>query len=661
MTRQSYPTANWLSLWAILLLSSGLLCGNPLPSVKEWQPKPGTLSLQKVICYCSDGMDREIANLHDILHQAQIEVVNAAENTEIITISLECKELDLPVPDGDYRDNVLNQGYELEITEKNIRISARRPAGVFYGIQTLRQFIENDREKLPCGLIRDWPDLSVRMIMLDLARQMEHPDYIRRVIDFCARYKINALHLHLTDDQFSCLYHEDYPWLMHPHALQSHQVKELVDYAGNFHIEVIPEIESLGHCRSFIRHPQAGDILHQTKAKSLHAIPGYSNVLCPASPLTDVYLDAMYKRCAELFPSPSLHIGCDEVHLAGCTRCETQWPGLSPEKQFMQHLQHCIALAAKHGKKAVIWNDMFWRSWRGNKLNFDIASIVEDIPPSSVVIYDWHYYKIPTEITTQFKSMGYDVIGCPALMASGYMIYPSPERLKNVQEFARVARENNLMGLNTTIWLPQRYLTDSMWPGIAYSAAQSWAGSNTKNAEFFTAYLSDYHRSDRGNIYNSIWKDLGDVGWTRSNIVAACWHDEASLKNAAKLAQKYRAAYEDYLKTMNDIRRRIADMTPAISDHKTEWQAFDHALGVYAWTIEQTLAAPQIAQKKPGYQETLQKLNQGCLQAITWVTEDWDRNRFADDIMGKDDVGSVGGQHLLRSLVLVNRFHQQYK
>ncbi|MBN2209947.1 MAG: beta-N-acetylhexosaminidase [Sedimentisphaerales bacterium] len=635
--------------------------GQFLPMVKEWQPDAGSMTLKQVLIVAEDSsLVKEAAYLEEILSEASIEVVKAARpDASPVEILLQCGAPELNVRKSDYRDKLLDQGYKLHITNKNITICSRTREGVFYGVQSLRQLLESHPSGIPLGIVRDWPDLPVRMIMLDLARQMEHPDYIRRVIDFCARYKLNALHLHLTDDENSCLYHEDYPWLMHPHALQADQVRALVEYAGRHHMEVIPEIESLGHSRVFIRHPQAGDILHQTKAKSLHAIPGYTNVLCPASPLTTQYLNAMYERCSELFPSDSIHIGCDEVNLAGCARCEAKWPDVSAGDQFLQHLRNCIQLAARKGKRTALWNDMFWRGWRGTELNIDIDAIVKDIPQSSVVIYDWHYHKIPIEITAKFKALGYDVIGCPALMSAGYMIYPNSRRLENVRAFAQVAREMDLLGLDSTIWLPQRYLTDAMWPGIAYAAAQSWAGDNTDDATFFASYLQNYHQSEQGDVYARIWRDLGRIQLGRSEITMACWNSESSLQKAAKQAEKKHDLYQEYLDRVNDIRCRIAEITPTISAHQTEWHTFDHAMAVLAGTIKRMLVAPQIAQKQAGYEDTLRQLIEENSQAVKWVTEDWDRNRFADDIIGKDNIAASGGQHLLHSLVLVQRYHQQ--
>ncbi len=615
-----------------------------LPMVKQWQPETGTLNVHQVAIQTADAaLEPEADLLREWLGGAGVSQASADAPAAAV-IRLKLAALDLPVRASDYRESLLDQGYELKIGKDEIHVSGRTQVGVHYGIQTLRQFFTQDAGAVPLGTIRDWPDLSVRMIMLDMARQMEHPDYYRRVIEFCARYKMNALHLHLTDDEYSCLYHEDYTSIMHYQAFRAEQIRDLVEYAGRYHIELIPEIESLGHSRLFIRHPEAGRILHQASDKrSVHAIPGYTNVLCPASPQAHAYIQKMYALCAELFPSATLHIGFDEVNMTGCERCQKKWPEKPAQELFLDHLQCCTEYAQHLGKKVGVWDDMFRRVW-----TFDMEVLKAKLPPEQVVIYNWLYYdNLKTEVPARYKAAGYDVIGCPALMSSHHMVYSDPIRLGNVRKFALIAHDNDLQGLDTTVWLPQRYLSDAMWPGFAYAAQQSWAGGANDDQDVFSAYLRDYHGSAEGEKYAKIWQDLAAVRWFRNDIVLSCWHNEKTLAQAAEEAGKNGPVYQGYLEMLTDVRRRLAEITPTVTRQQTQWQTFEQSLGVMEWSVRRMLAAPDIHEKKSGYEDKLNQIRQDGQDIMEWIIADWDRNRFADDLPGKNLAFGAPEGHIL--------------
>ena len=334
----------------------------PLPLPKRWVPGTGVLSLGGVVISTSA---HDLANEVDILRE-QLERASVTVGDSGPLFRLEIAPIDLPEMTSLYAADVRGQAYRVEVTQRGVQVQAATPAGILYGIQSVTQLIEDDGS-LPCVEMVDWPDLAIRGVMVDPARANENATYYERLIRFCGRFKINRIHVHLTDDQNVCLFHEDYRPLMHPHAWTPDRLDPLVRLARRFHIELIPEIESLGHARVFLRHPEFKEVLHQTTEDRRGGswvgteVSGYTNVLCPASPQAYRYLDRMYARAAQSFPFPEIHLGCDEVDMTNCARCEATFPGVSHAEWFVRHVLRCRDLAAKYGRRTALWGDMLLR------------------------------------------------------------------------------------------------------------------------------------------------------------------------------------------------------------------------------------------------------------------------------------------------------------
>ena len=163
--------------------------------------------------------------------------------------------------------SLTGEGYEMKITSNGIAINAYRPAGVFYGVQTLRQLLPAAIEKnsvqtgpwqIAAATIRDYPDYAMRGSMLDVARHFFGVDDVKRYIDFLAYYKMNTFHWHLSDDQGWRIEIKKWPRLTEYGGstqvgggkggfYTQEQYKEVVQYAADRFITVIPEIDMPGH------------------------------------------------------------------------------------------------------------------------------------------------------------------------------------------------------------------------------------------------------------------------------------------------------------------------------------------------------------------------------------------------------------------------------
>ncbi|MCK9413130.1 MAG: beta-N-acetylhexosaminidase [Prolixibacteraceae bacterium] len=255
------------------------------------------------------------------------------------------------------------EGYELTISPGTIRLSAHTPEGVFRGLQTIRQLLPASFEgkkpikgpwKIPCGTILDYPEYTYRGAMLDVARHFFGPDDVKRFIDLIAAYKMNVLHLHLADDQGWRIEIKSWPSLTKiggttqvgggKGGFYTQEVyKEIVQYAADRFITIIPEIDMPGHTNAALASvPELNPDNQPTKLYTGTKV-GFST-LQTNKEFTYKFLNDVIRELSELTPGPYIHVGGDESHV---TKNEDYIP-------FIERVQE-IVLA--NGKQMIGWDE----------------------------------------------------------------------------------------------------------------------------------------------------------------------------------------------------------------------------------------------------------------------------------------------------------------
>ena len=256
------------------------------------------------------------------------------------------------------------EGYELTITEEQVRLTASQPAGLFWGLQTLRQLLPAAIEgsnpqsgpwEMATGTIRDTPTYAYRGAMLDVARHFFGPDQVKQYIDYLVRYKMNALHLHLSDDQGWRIEIKSRPKLATyggstavngdpgGHYTQE-QYADLVAYAQDRYVTIIPEIDMPGHTNAALT--SYPELNCDGKAPELYTGTevGFST-LCTDKEATYEFVEDVIIELAALTPGPYIHIGGDESH---ATAKEDYIP-------FVNRVQEIVQ---SHGKRVVGWDEV---------------------------------------------------------------------------------------------------------------------------------------------------------------------------------------------------------------------------------------------------------------------------------------------------------------
>ena len=256
------------------------------------------------------------------------------------------------------------EGYTLAVTPDLVALVAYMPAGLFRGVQTVRQLLTAEIESpaarpgpwiLPAGAIRDQPRFAWRGAMLDVARHFFGPADVKAFIDWMAYYKMNRFHLHLSDDQGWRLMINSWPKLAQtggstavggdPGGFYSQEeYADIVAYAQSRYITVVPEIDMPGHTNAALA--SYPELNCDGVAPPLHTgIETGFSTLCVGKDVTYAFLDDVIREIAALTPGPYFHIGGDEVST------------LSPA-DYLAFVQRAQGIVNKYGKRTVGWDEI---------------------------------------------------------------------------------------------------------------------------------------------------------------------------------------------------------------------------------------------------------------------------------------------------------------
>ncbi len=249
--------------------------------------------------------------------------------------------------------NLGEEGYELVIQTDSIHLTANQPAGLFYGIQTLRQPISTHHStlKLPAVSIQDSPRFSWRGTMLDVARHFFCVEDVKRYIDLISHYKINRLHLHLTDDQGWRIEIKSWPKLTEVGAQTQvngngggFYTQEIVEYASSHFVMIIPEIDTPGHTNAALASYPELNVSEEATNLYEGTEVGFSSLGINME-VTYKFLDDVICELAEISPAPYIHIGGDEARS-------------TPMEDYKKFIKHFQQIVFSHNKTPIGWAEI---------------------------------------------------------------------------------------------------------------------------------------------------------------------------------------------------------------------------------------------------------------------------------------------------------------
>ena len=470
----------------------------------------------------SEAMLRNAAFLADFINESlgfkpEITADHSAKNTIILGLGP--------------NENV--EAYELVVTADQILINGTTEAGVFYGIQTLRKSLpvgKGIEVSLPAVLIKDQPRFSYRGMMLDVSRHFTTVENVKRYIDILALHNLNTFHWHLTDDQGWRIEIKKYPKLTEIGSKRSgtvigrnsgeydntpyggfytqEEAKEVVKYAAERYITVIPEVDMPGHMQAALSaYPELGCTGGPYEVWKQWGVS--EDVLCAGKDETMVFLKDVMDEIIEIFPSTYIHIGGDECPKSRWKECPTcqakiKELGIKADKAHSaeDYLQsYIISSVEKHlnekGRQIIGWDEilegglapnatvMSWRSMAGGtqaaKLGHDVV-----MTPTSHVYFDY-YQTLDTENEP--------------LAIGGYVPLETVYSLEPVPAGLTPEEENYIIGAQANLWVEYipnfKHVEYMVLPRLAALSEVQWVAKEQKDYSAFLKRLSNLV-----NIYN---------------------------------------------------------------------------------------------------------------------------------------------------------------
>jgi hexosaminidase len=506
--------------------------------------------------------------------------LSSDENTAVLVV--QCERAGDLVP-----SLTENESYSLEVTDKQARLIAPTVVGALRGLETVLQLLQSDRDGyyLPAIKIQDQPRFPWRGLLIDVGRHYEPMEVLKRNLDAMAAVKLNVLHWHLTEDQGFRVESKKLPKL---HTLGSDglfytqdQVREIINYARDRGIRVMPEFDIPGHSTSWlVGHPEMGSAPGPYKIERGAGI--FEPALDPTREQTYKFLDTFLGEMAALFPDAYMHIGGDENE-------GKQWDRNQEIQAFMKEKgikdnhalqayfnQRVLKILQKHGKKMIGWEEI----------------LHPDLPKDAVI----HSWRGPASLAEAARkgyhgilSAGYYIdLVFPA--SQHYLADPIPQDTTLTPEEAKY-----VLGGEATMWgewVSPETIDSRIWPRTAAIAERLWSPRNVTDVQ-------DMYR--RLSVISRQLEELGlthekNYGMLLRRLAAS--DDTASLRTLASIIEPVKEYHRYQMRPQTMLSPLTGLVDAARPDSETARQ---FAANVDAFVSD----APRFAIYRPNLEHTL--------------------------------------------------------
>lgn len=422
-------------------------------------------------------------------------------------------------------DQENSEAYQITVSEQSIHIHGASEAAVFYGIQTLRKSVpagDYQTVSFTPVTINDAPRFSYRGMMLDVARHFQPVSFVKKYIDLLALHHINRFHWHLTDDQGWRIEIDSYPKLTEigsmrretvigrntgeydgtPHGgfYTKKELEEIVAYAADRYITIIPEVDLPGHMLAALTaYPELGCTGGPYEVSREWGV--FDDVLCPGKDSTFIFLEAVLTEVMELFPSKYIHIGGDEspkTRWEKCPHCQARIRELGLTNHDGHTAEHYLQsyVTARmekflngHGRSIIGWDEILEgelapnatvMSWRGMQGGIQAAQMGHDVIMTPTTYSYFDYYQSQYTDEEPFGIGGY----LPLEQVYGFE--PAPEILTEGQRA-------HILGAQANLWTEyireQEHVEYMTLPRLAAMSEVQWMQPGEKNYDQFLTRL----------------------------------------------------------------------------------------------------------------------------------------------------------------------------
>ncbi|MFD1601288.1 family 20 glycosylhydrolase [Flavobacterium artemisiae] len=420
------------------------------------------------------------------------------------------------------------EAYKIEISSNKILVSGQEE-GLFYAVQTLLQFLPNDSSKkeikLPCVIVRDQPRYGYRGLHLDVCRHFFPVNVIKDFITQMSSYKLNTFHWHLTDDQGWRIEIKKYPKLTeigskraqtlvgnkferspfffdgNPYGgfYTQEEIKDVVKFAEEHYVTIIPEIEMPGHASAAITAYPNLACFPDRNYKVVESWGVFEDVFCAGKDDTFTFLEDVLKEVMALFPSNYIHVGgdeCPKTRWKVCPNCQKRIAalGLKDEHELQSYfIKRIEKFLNANGRQIYGWDEILEgglapnaavMSWRGESGGIHAAKLKHPVvmTPEGTVYFDYNQGYSPNEPLT---------VGRLSTLEKVYHYNPTPIDSLSVEE------QKYIIGVQANLW--SEYLTSEaklnymLYPRMFALAEIAWTEPQNKNYDHFVQNQLPYH------------------------------------------------------------------------------------------------------------------------------------------------------------------------
>jgi len=395
------------------------------------------------------------------------------------------------------------EAYQMSVSKSGVDINATYSEGCFHGVQTLVQILTpysggiDKTVAIPAIEIQDQPRFAHRGMLLDCCRHFMDKEFVKRYIDLLAYHKMNILHWHLTEDQGWRIEIKKYPKLTEVGAWRTEDdgsvyggfytqedIKEIVEYAAERHITVIPEIELPGHSSAAISsYPWLSCTQEQISVETEWGV--FKDIYCAGNDSTLTFFKDVLIEVMELFPSEYIHIGGDEApkyRWENCDKCQQRirTMGLHDEHELQSWLIEDVGkFLEENGRKLIGWDEILEgglpegaavQSWRGFQGGIDAANAGHEVvmSPTSHCYFDYGLESTNLEEVYEFD--------------------PIPEGLEEDKKHFVIGGECNMW----TEHAPQETIDSKVFPRILALSEVLWSYPETRDYEEFYSRVEQH-------------------------------------------------------------------------------------------------------------------------------------------------------------------------
>ncbi|MHC0446750.1 family 20 glycosylhydrolase [Flavobacterium sp. 3-218] len=420
------------------------------------------------------------------------------------------------------------EAYKIEISKNKILVSGQEE-GLFYAVQTLLQFLPNDPSKkelkFPCVIVRDQPRYGYRGLHLDVCRHFFSVNVIKDFIRQMSSYKLNTFHWHLTDDQGWRIEIKKYPKLTeigskraqtlvgnkferssfffdgNPYGgfYTQEEIKEVVKFAEENYVNIIPEIEMPGHASAAVTAYPNLACFPDRNYKVVESWGVFEDVFCAGKDETFTFLEDVLKEVMELFPSNYIHVGgdeCPKTRWKVCPNCQKRIKdlGLKDEHELQSYfIKRIEKFLNANGRQIFGWDEILEgglapnaavMSWRGESGGIHAAKLKHPVvmTPERTVYFDYNQGYSPNEPLT---------VGRLSTLEKVYHYNPTPVDSLTIEE------QKYILGVQANLW--SEYLTSEaklnymLYPRMFALAEIAWTEPQNKNYNHFVQNQLPYH------------------------------------------------------------------------------------------------------------------------------------------------------------------------